>query len=667
MALLFMFSKDVSRLRARYLSILPHGGTTHTILLTDIPGLETGGVLGRATSIVAKGTTKAFDLESGDADLKDPHAPVNELPDEVLDPWQDAETQMRVSGGDMQAMVEHEVKTVYGASHVGAVNLVYDTTKVEPLLAKYDAQKIALTDITDDYVGKLKRRKEIKKRKQVSLNAALAPAWAKEKYNIGLSGAKSAKVDALEYMPQNLDYLRGEILEQRGALGKSYQPAAFVTFNDRYTQTLASTGLHSYDELTWRAQPAPGADEIIWKNLKLKHTERVFRGTMMGILFFLIVLLYLPLCALLQAVVNIDNLKKFVPGIGLLMQIPFVAQIIQGILPGLVLVIFLILVPPILSAMARFQGMVSESEVDFSIVSRFFVFQMFATFIYNFLLGAAFSQGGQIFDQFSKAGGDVKDNPVGYVVNLLGVSAAQQASFFMSFIMIKALGLGMQLLRIVPLIIYLLKAKLAGTEKAKYRLWAKQYFTFGAQVANHTIIALLGLSYCCLAPLVAPFCLLYFALAVMSQKYQLVYVSTIQYDATGRMWLNCFNQIMVGIYFLHLMVVALLGVKGFGYVVLIIPLPIVTAVFHANMLAIFKRPWKLMSLKEAALLDARDGTGVSPAEAEELKKLYRHPVFNMDDEEHNRLITDSAAVDAALNGGELKIKDDMQRIDSAAF
>ena len=63
--LLFMFSKDVSRLRARYLSILPHGGTTHTVLITDIPGLDTGGVLGRATSM-AKGATKAFDLESGE-------------------------------------------------------------------------------------------------------------------------------------------------------------------------------------------------------------------------------------------------------------------------------------------------------------------------------------------------------------------------------------------------------------------------------------------------------------------------------------------------------------------------------------------------------------------------------------------------------------------------
>jgi hypothetical protein len=63
--LLFMFSKDVSRLRARYLSILPRGGTTHTVLITDIPGLNDGGLLGKATN-VAKGATKLMDLESGE-------------------------------------------------------------------------------------------------------------------------------------------------------------------------------------------------------------------------------------------------------------------------------------------------------------------------------------------------------------------------------------------------------------------------------------------------------------------------------------------------------------------------------------------------------------------------------------------------------------------------
>jgi hypothetical protein len=106
------------------------------------------------------------------------------------------------------------------------------------------------------------------------------------------------------------------------------------TPSDRYTQTLAATGLHSYDELTWRVQPAPGPDEIVWKNLKLTHMERIIRSTMMMIVFWLIVAFYLPLCAALQAVVNIDNLERWVPGVALLMKIPFVAEVIKGILPG---------------------------------------------------------------------------------------------------------------------------------------------------------------------------------------------------------------------------------------------------------------------------------------------------------------------------------------------
>jgi hypothetical protein len=104
--------------------------------------------------------------------------------------------------------------------------------------------------------------------------------------------------------------------------------------------------------------------------------------------------------------------------------------------------------------------------------------------------------------------------------------------------LLQALGLGLKFLRVVLVILYLLKARFAGTERAKYRLWAKQEFSFGTAVADHTIIALLGLAYCCLAPLVAPFCWLYFALALLTQKYQLLYVMTVQYDATGRMWMN---------------------------------------------------------------------------------------------------------------------------------
>jgi hypothetical protein len=73
----------------------------------------------------------------------------------------------------------------------------------------------------------------------------------------------------------------------------------------------------------------------------------------------------------------------------------------------------------------------------------------------------------------------------------------------------------MGLLRLVPLILFAIFYRLAGTERAQYRLWAKQPYAFGTNVANHTIIMLLGLAFCCLAPLIAPFALLYFSLALV--------------------------------------------------------------------------------------------------------------------------------------------------------
>lgn len=66
-------------------------------------------------------------------------------------------------------------------------------------------------------------------------------------------------------------------------------------------------------------------------------------------------------------------------------------------------------------------------------MSRFFIFQLFATFIYNFALGAGMSQFGQMAAKFN----EIKDSPTKAISELLGVAAAQQASFFMSFIMIK--------------------------------------------------------------------------------------------------------------------------------------------------------------------------------------------------------------------------------------
>jgi hypothetical protein len=67
-----------------------------------------------------------------------------------------------------------------------------------------------------------------------------------------------------------------------------------------------------------------------------------------------------------------------------------------------------------------------------------------------------------------------------------------------------------------------------------------------------------------------------------------------------------FTQIMVGIYFLQVMVIAVLAVKKFPYAAFIIPLIIFTIIYHRVFGSMFARPWTLGNAREAAMLDARD-------------------------------------------------------------
>jgi hypothetical protein len=68
---------------------------------------------------------------------------------------------------------------------------------------------------------------------------------------------------------------------------------------------------------------------------------------------------------------------------------------------------------------------------------------------------------------------------------------------------------------------------------------------------------------------------------------------------------------MAGIYFLQVMALCVLLVKGFAFAALIIPLIVFTAVVHSNCTKLFRRPWTLMSTKEAAILDTRDPVSVA--------------------------------------------------------
>jgi hypothetical protein len=59
---------------------------------------------------------------------------------------------------------------------------------------------------------------------------------------------------------------------------------------------------------------------------------------------------------------------------------------------GLVLKVFLIILPAILAIMNRFAGMVSVSQVDFGVVEKYYIFQLFTVFLATAIAGTMLSQ-----------------------------------------------------------------------------------------------------------------------------------------------------------------------------------------------------------------------------------------------------------------------------------
>ena len=67
------------------------------------------------------------------------------------------------------------------------------------------------------------------------------------------------------------------------------------------------------------------------------------------------------------------------PGIRQILELPLLSSALAGFLPQLVLRLFFSLMPYILAALERVEGLPAESEVEFGVVRKYFAFQVTPT------------------------------------------------------------------------------------------------------------------------------------------------------------------------------------------------------------------------------------------------------------------------------------------------
>ncbi|GAQ89689.1 hypothetical protein KFL_005510040 [Klebsormidium nitens] len=427
-------------------------------------------------------------------------------------------------------------------------------------------------------VDKKYKEKEKVRRKLAHAEAVYAEAQKKDsekakrpQHKTGFLGLVGEKVDTIDWCQKRLAELGPELAEERRkTVNERTIDAALVFFNSRAVATMAAQSAHARKAESWQTQFAPEPRDVIWANLGVSWWERFARQSIVYGITFLIIFFYMIPITIVSGFSTLDNLRQFAPFLDPVFDIGAVRAILQGFLPQLALLIFLAILPKLLFFLTKREDLTSLSHADRGTAGKFYYFMVFNVFLGVTVAGSAFGQLKQM-----------TTNPTG-IVDLLGSSIPQQATFFITYIALRGfIGYGLALSQLIRVVIYLVKLKFTvKTEEDKREAWAPGSFFYGKNVPKDLLIVLLGLCYAVISPIIIPFCIVYFGLGYIINKNQALNVIVPEYESGGRMYPHIHKRFVASLFIAQLTLLGYMGIMKFTYTPVMIPLPVLTVVFH---------------------------------------------------------------------------------------
>ncbi|TKY71936.1 CSC protein ERD4 [Spatholobus suberectus] len=388
----------------------------------------------------------------------------------------------------------------------------------------------------------------------------------------GFLGLIGKKVDSIEYYNEKVNELVVKLeSEQKVTLREKQQGAALVFFSNRVVAASAAQSLHAQIVDTWSVFDAPEPCQLIWPNLKIRFFRRELRQYLVYVIVALTIFFYMIPITFVSAFTTLDNLVKYLPFIKPIVRIKVLRTVLEAYLPQLALIIFLALLPKLLLFLSKFEGIPTESHAVRAASGKYFYFTVLNVFI-------GVTIGGTLFKAFKR----IQKNPnINEIASLLAESLPGNATFFLTYVALKFfVGYGLELSRIVPLIIYHLKRKyLCKTEAELKDAWAPGDLGYGTRVPGDMLILTIVFCYSVIAPVIIPFGALYFGLGWLILRNQALKVYVPSYESYGRMWPHIHNRILASLILYQITMFGYFGVQKFYYTPFLLPLPILSLVF----------------------------------------------------------------------------------------
>ncbi|XP_021763830.1 CSC1-like protein ERD4 [Chenopodium quinoa] len=388
---------------------------------------------------------------------------------------------------------------------------------------------------------------------------------------IGFLGLCGKNVDTIEYCNEKINELISKMeTEQKVTLRDKQLSSALVFFSSRVAAASAAQNLHARMRDTWTVEDAPEPRQLIWSNLSLQFYMREVRKYVVYITVALMVVFYMIPITMISAFTTLGKLVKLMPFIKPVVDIAPIRTVLEAYLPQLALIIFLALLPKLLMFLTKLEGIPSESHAVRAASGKYFYFIVFNVFI-------GVTLGGTLFGNFK----DLEKAGFTKIIDLLGKGLPDNATFFLTYVALKFfVGYGLELSRLIPLIIFHLKKKyLCKTEAEVKEAWAPGDFGYATRVPSDLLILTITLCYSVIAPLILPFGAVYFGLGWLVLRNQALKVYVPSFESYGRMWPHMHARFLAALVLYQVTMIGYFGLKLFYFTPLLFPLLITSLIF----------------------------------------------------------------------------------------
>uniref|UniRef100_A0A5B6Z607 Putative calcium permeable stress-gated cation channel 1 n=1 Tax=Davidia involucrata TaxID=16924 RepID=A0A5B6Z607_DAVIN len=447
----------------------------------------------------------------------------------------------------------------------------------------------------------------------------------------GFLGLWGDKVDAIDFHTTEIKRLTKEIAAERETITnnpKSIMPAAFVSFKTRWGAAVCAQTQQSRNPTIWLTKWAPEPRDVYWQNLAIPYVSLTIRRLIIAVAFFFLTFFFMIPIAFVQSLANIEGIEKAAPFLKPIIDIHFIKSFIQGFLPGIALKIFLIFLPTILMLMSRFEGFISISALERRSAARYYLFIFVNVFLGSIITGTAFEQLNSFINQSANK-----------IPRTIGVAIPMKATFFITYIMVDGwAGIAGEILRLKPLIIFHLKNFfLVKTEKDREEAMDPGSLGFNTGEPQIQFYFLLGLVYAVVTPFLLPFIIIFFGLAYVVFRHQIINVYNQEYESAAAFWPDVHGRVIAALVISQLLLMGLLGTKeATQSTPFLVALPVLTIWFHRFCKGRYEPAFVRYPLQEAMMKDILEHAREPNLNLKGyLQNAYVHPVFKgeSDDED----------------------------------